>query len=80
MHLSFILLSIAAAFCIRLCSPQSPSQRTWSSRWQWALSLFLLPPLLLVTTALAVMLMGTDGYTALLGLMAHPETPRFLAR
>jgi len=66
MHLSFILLSIAVVFCIRLCSPQSPSQRTWSSRWQWALSLFLLPPLLLVTTALAVMLMGTDGY--MLGL------------
>ena len=66
MHLSFILFSIAAVFSIRLCSPQCPGQRTWSGRWQWALSLFLLPPLLLVTTALAVMLMGTDGY--MLGL------------
>jgi Zn-dependent protease with chaperone function len=66
MHLSFILFSIAAVFFIRLCSPQRPDRRTWSSRWQRALSLFLLPPLLVVTTALAVMLMGTDGY--MLGL------------
>lgn len=66
MHLSFVLFSIAAVLCIRLCSPQGTGQRTWSSRWQRALSLFLLPSLLLFTTALAVILMGTDGY--MLGL------------
>jgi Zn-dependent protease with chaperone function len=66
MHLSFILFSIAAVFLIRLCSPQVTGQQTWSSRWQRSLSLFLLPPLLLMMTALAVMLMGTDGY--MLGL------------
>jgi len=65
MHLSFILFSIAAVFCIRLCS-QGTGQRTWSSRWQRALILFLLPPLLLMMTALSVMLMGTDGH--MLGL------------
>jgi Zn-dependent protease with chaperone function len=64
MHLSFILLSIAAVFAIRCCNV--PGEMPQSSRWQRSLCLFLLPPLLLVMTALAVMLMGTDGY--MLGL------------
>jgi Zn-dependent protease with chaperone function len=68
MHLSFILLSITAVFCIRLGAGNVQRTRkcAWSHRWQRSLSLFLLPPLLLAMTALAVMLMGTDGY--MLGL------------
>ncbi|NJR38193.1 MAG: M56 family metallopeptidase [Leptolyngbyaceae cyanobacterium CSU_1_4] len=66
MHLSFIAFSIAAVFCIRLGISLEAEPRSWSSRWQRALSFFLLPPLLLMTTALAVLLMGTDGY--MLGL------------
>jgi Zn-dependent protease with chaperone function len=66
MHLSFILLAIAAVFSIRICNALGATPRTWSNRWQRSLCLFLLPPLLLVMTALAVMLMGTDGY--MLGL------------
>jgi Zn-dependent protease with chaperone function len=64
MHLSFIVLAIVAVFCIRYAS--GILAHTGSGRWQRSLCLFLLPPLLLITTALAVMLMGTDGY--MLGL------------
>jgi Zn-dependent protease with chaperone function len=66
MHLSFILLSIAAVFCIRGCYALGTTPQAWSNRWQRSLSLFLLPPLLLFMTSLAVMMMGTDGY--MLGL------------
>jgi Zn-dependent protease with chaperone function len=64
MHLSFILLAMVAVFCIRGC--HGISSRAESNGWQRSLCLFLLPPLLLMTTALAVTLMGTDGY--MLGL------------
>jgi Zn-dependent protease with chaperone function len=64
MHLSFILLAITAVLCIR--GFHGITSRAGASGWQRSLCLFLLPPLLLMTTALAVMLMGTDGY--MLGL------------
>jgi Zn-dependent protease with chaperone function len=66
MHLSFILLAVIAVFLIRKCSALGSTPQPWSNRWQRSLCLFLLPPLLLMMTALAVMLMGTDGY--MLGL------------
>lgn len=58
MHLGLILMAVAIAWAVR-CVGQGSSQ--WSDRWQHALSQFLLPPLLLLTTALAVLCMGTQG-------------------
>jgi Zn-dependent protease with chaperone function len=72
MHLSIILFSIVAVFGVRLGwrrfskGEVSPSRGNWASRWQWALGVFLFPPLLLGMTALAVLMMGTEGY--MLGL------------
>jgi Zn-dependent protease with chaperone function len=59
MHLSLILTAIVIAWSIRCCG-SSPS-RVWADRWQQTLSLFLFVPLLLLMTALAVLLMGTQG-------------------
>ncbi|MCS6814829.1 MAG: M56 family peptidase [Cyanobacteria bacterium] len=37
------------------------SKRSWGDRWQRALCAFLLPPLLLIMTAIAISLMGPQG-------------------
>jgi Zn-dependent protease with chaperone function len=39
-----------------------PLEQTWQDRWQSALLNFLLPPLLLLSTALAIVLMGPHGH------------------
>jgi Zn-dependent protease with chaperone function len=64
MHLSIILFSIVAVVCVRLGWRRSAD--SWSNRWQWAVGVLLFPGLLLLATAVAVLLMGTDGY--MLGL------------
>jgi Zn-dependent protease with chaperone function len=64
MHLSIILLSICAVFAVRFYWRRSSA--SWLNRWQWAIGSLVFPPLLLGATALAVLLMGTEGY--MLGL------------
>jgi hypothetical protein len=64
MHLTLILLTIATVFCLRFTF--NVPMGNWQSRWQRALGLTLFVPLLLGVTAIAVMLMGTNGY--MLGL------------
>lgn len=59
MHLSLILIAVSLAALTRLVwSKQSAS---WTKRWQVALIAFLLPPLLLMMTSVAVLCMGTQG-------------------
>lgn len=60
MHVGLVLLAIAAACTIRLMwrGPLSSS----IARWPRSLSLFLLPPLLLLTMAIAVIGMGHRGH------------------
>lgn len=68
MHFSLMLLILAIAWGIRgfwspLVLPDSPSssRETWFDRWQRALMAFLLPPLLLLSTAIAILSMGHEG-------------------
>ena len=59
MHLSLFLLAVAIACLSRFFS--APVGTTWSTRWRNTLSAFLLPPLLMLMTAIAVLCMGTEG-------------------
>ncbi len=59
MHLVMILAALSLALLLR-CSWSEPTGN-WIQRWQRALLLFLLPPLLLLMTAIAVLCMGPQG-------------------
>jgi Zn-dependent protease with chaperone function len=59
MHLSLIGLAIAVALALRLS--WMPLQQPWQLRWQTTLLAFLLPPMLVSTTVIAVLCMGTQG-------------------
>ena len=72
MHLIAILLSLSFGCWLRLWadigspekspSPcQQASQKSWSQRWQRTLTLFLLPPCLILLTAFSVVCMGPQG-------------------
>jgi len=65
MHLTLILLAIGVSGLARFSWRRAIG---WGARWQNALIAFLLPPLLLLTTAVAVLCMGTQG--RMLGLPA----------
>jgi Zn-dependent protease with chaperone function len=58
MHLAMIISALGLAYLIR-CSYRQTGN--WMQRWQKALLGFLLPPLLLLMTALAVLCMGPQG-------------------
>lgn len=60
MHLIMLLSGLGLAWCLR-CSGLSQERAEWSERWQHALIEFLFPPLLLLTTAIAVLWMGPYG-------------------
>ena len=59
MHLSMVLLALMFACTLRLgwVGPVG----SYSQRWRSALSLFLIPALLLVVTAIAIAIMGPQG-------------------
>lgn len=59
MHSLMILIALLLAWGIRLCVPLSLIP--WSNRWQRSLVYFVAPPLLLLMTAIAVILMGYHG-------------------
>lgn len=59
MHLFMILTAFSLA-CLLRCHWTKPTGN-WASRWQQTLLCFLLPPLLLLMTAIAVLLMGPQG-------------------
>lgn len=58
-HLAMVILAISLAVGIRCW--HLPRSTTWSQRWQRARLQFLLPPLILLTTAIAIVLMGPQG-------------------
>ncbi|HEY9630247.1 MAG TPA: M56 family metallopeptidase [Coleofasciculaceae cyanobacterium] len=58
MHLTLILVAVLTSGLTRFYWGRSTD---WSDRWQRALTAFLLPPLLLLMTAIAVLCMGTQG-------------------
>jgi Zn-dependent protease with chaperone function len=59
MHLFMILTALSLAWLLR-CHWTKPTGN-WASRWQQTLLCFLLSPLLLLITAIAVLLMGPQG-------------------
>jgi Zn-dependent protease with chaperone function len=59
MHLVMILSALSLAGLLRLS--WSEPTGNWTQRWRRALLLFLLPPLLLLMTAVAVLCMGPQG-------------------
>jgi Zn-dependent protease with chaperone function len=65
-----ILVVLSLAWWLRWMYPDAPncSQSAHQKRWQNALLLFLLPPLLILMTAIAVLCMGPQGQ--MLGLHA----------
>lgn len=70
MHLTIILITLAAAFCLRFYGTalinRSPLNNLANLKIRASLMvvLFLLPPLLLLTTTLAILWMGTKGIMA----------------
>ncbi len=59
MHLFLLALAITIAWYWR--QYWKPSTSAWNQRWSSTLSAFLLPPLLLLSTAIALVLMGPKG-------------------
>ncbi|WP_088891980.1 M56 family metallopeptidase [Leptolyngbya ohadii] len=66
MHLLLMALALMGGWLLRWKS--APIQGNGAMRWQFALSRLILPPLLLLTTSIAVLWMGMDG--AMLGFSA----------
>jgi Zn-dependent protease with chaperone function len=59
MHLIIILLVFGIACRVRL--GYTLGEGDWQNRWQKALLIFLLPPLLIISTAIAMLCMGGRG-------------------
>jgi len=59
MHLILLLLSFILAWGLR--HTWANSTATWSDRWQRAVGTFLFSPLLILTTAIAILCMGPRG-------------------
>ncbi|MEI6063881.1 MAG: M56 family metallopeptidase [Pseudanabaena sp. ELA748] len=62
-HFVMIFGSLCLAWGLRYIwqNRDDADQLNWSQRWQKTLVCFVLPPLLVVMTAIAVLCMGTDG-------------------
>jgi Zn-dependent protease with chaperone function len=62
MHLIILFVSLITAWLIRRsASINAKSSSTFSERWRQALFIFLFPPLLIFTTVIALLCMGTQG-------------------
>ncbi|MGB3786439.1 MAG: M56 family metallopeptidase [Phormidesmis sp.] len=72
MHLQMIGLSMAIAIATRILSQflLAPAHQ-WSSRWTRTLTAFVAPPLLLLTTAIAIIVMGFDSTYHLDGWLSY---------
>ena len=60
-HSVMLLGSLGLAWGLRYGWKLSNSDLSWQKRWQKALLCFVLPPLLVITTAIAVLCMGVEG-------------------
>ena len=66
MHLIMLLTALAVAWGLR--SFPVTTEGNWQQRWQRSLFQFLFPPLIIITTVLAILLMGAQG--KMLGMQA----------
>jgi Zn-dependent protease with chaperone function len=60
MHFLMLLAALGLAWRIRKSDLER--QETWNHRWQDAIKRFLLPPLLMLMSAIAILCMGTHGH------------------
>lgn len=59
MHLILLFVSVSLAIVVR--SAWRTQATSWNMRWQTTLGAFLFPPLLLITSAIAILCMGPRG-------------------
>lgn len=85
MHVHMIGLVVAIAFITRwltrphrLCQDMSSAGSAWDSRWHRALTAFVMPPLLLLTTAVAIVVMGERSCHAWEGWLTYGISLVFL--
>ena len=85
MHVHMIGLVVAIALMTRwltrpqvLLQDQALSATAWDSRWHRALTAFVMPPLLLLTTAVAIVTMGAGSCHAWEGLLTYSISLTFL--
>lgn len=62
MHVHMIGLAVVIAIAVRRLNPPTVQEKlsptTWQSRWHRAVTAFVVPPLFLLTTAVAIVVMG----------------------
>ncbi|MEM9151038.1 MAG: M56 family metallopeptidase [Cyanobacteria bacterium P01_F01_bin.3] len=61
MHLHMLAVAVAVSVLARLLYRRIDSSRSWQMRWHLALTAFVVPPLLLLATTVAILLMGVGG-------------------
>ncbi|MBD1855642.1 MULTISPECIES: M56 family metallopeptidase [Leptolyngbya] len=59
MHLMLLLVALSLAIAVRWA--WRARTESWNTRWQTTLGAFLFPPLLLITSAIAILCMGPRG-------------------
>jgi Zn-dependent protease with chaperone function len=69
MHFLMIIVALTVAYCLR--SQWTLISGNWSQRWQYTIFFFLFPPLIILTTAIALLCMGSQGQ------MGYWHTSRF---
>ncbi len=61
MHLTMLLSILSLAWIYRYCV-QASTVDNWHARWHHTLEIFLLPPLLVIVSAIAILQMGPHGW------------------
>ncbi|WP_205879027.1 M56 family metallopeptidase [Leptolyngbya sp. BC1307] len=79
MHLQLIGLAAAIAVVSRLLSHPVPLDCSWQTRWHRALTAFVVPPLLLLATAVSIITMGADSAYLWEGRLSFALSTGFLA-
>ncbi len=79
MHLQMIGLASAIAIGSRLLACIEPADKSWQVRWQTALTAFVVPPLFLMATAIAIVAMGTNGISHWEGKVSFTIAVGFVA-
>ena len=79
MHLHMIGLALAIAIGIRLLARLEMKAVSWQTRWQTALTAFVVPPLFLMATAVAIVAMGTSGSPLWEGWLSFAIAAGFVA-
>ncbi|MEO1621431.1 MAG: M56 family metallopeptidase [Cyanobacteria bacterium J06632_3] len=79
MHSHMLVLAAVLAYLSRLPSQWLiHSPQPWTSRWASTLSAFVVPPLFLLTTAIAIVMMGPNGPLPLEGWVSFGVSSIFL--